>query len=144
MKNKKIIASLAALTMMSPNALANVDYTVQKGDSYWNISQKFNTTLNSILNSNNVTGNTNLSVGQKIIVPSNTYTVQKGDTYYLISKKCNISLSELLSVNGATSSSTLYPGQKITIPDNGNKYITHTVQKGDTYWTIPPAFCCVP
>lgn len=136
MRNKKIIASLTAMALIPSAALADVSYTVQKGDSYWNISQRFNTSLNSLLNANNASGNSSLMVGQIISVPSNTYTVQKGDTYYLIAKKCGISLSSLLSANGASSSSTLYPGQKISIPDSGSGYTKYTVQKGDTYWTI--------
>lgn len=136
MKNKKIAAALTALAMIPSSALADVSYTVQKGDSYWNISQKFNTSLSSVLNANGAGSNSSLSVGQIITVPSNTYTVQKGDTYYLIAKKCGVSLSSLLSLNGATSSSVLYPNQKIKIPDSGSGYTTYTVQKGDTYWTI--------
>ena len=136
MKNKKIIASLTAMALIPSAALADVSYTVQKGDSYWNISQRFNTSLNSLLNANNASGNSSLMVGQIISVPSNTYTVQKGDTYYLIAKKCGVSLSSLLSLNGASNSSILYPGQKISIPDSGSGYTTYTVQKGDTYWTI--------
>ena len=80
--------------------------------------------------------NSSLSIGQIITIPSNTYTVQKGDTYYLIAKKCGITLSSLLSANNATQNSALYVGDKVKIPDTSGDYITHTVQKGETYWTI--------
>ncbi len=136
MKNKKIIASLTAMALIHGSALANVSYTAEKGDSYWKISQKFNTTLNSVLNANGATTNTPISIGQIISVPSNTYTVQKGDTYYLIAKKCGVTLSTLLSANGATNNTVLYAGQKITIPDTDKGHNTYTVQKGDTYWII--------
>jgi len=122
--------------MLSSSAFASVSYTVQKGDSYWLISQKFNTSLSSVLSANNATSNTSLNTGQKITVPSNTYTVQKGDTYYLIAKKCGVTLSSLLSANNATQNSALYVGDKIKIPDTNGDYTTHTVQKGETYWTI--------
>jgi len=136
MKNKKIIASVTALLMIPGSALANVNYTVQKGDSYWNISQKFNTTLKAVLTSNGATESSSLYIGQQIIVPSHTYTVQKGDSYYLIAKKCGVELSSLLEKNNASSNSTLYVGQKITIPENNKKYKTHTVKQGETYWLI--------
>lgn len=136
MKHKKIISTAVLLGMLSSSAFASVSYTVQKGDSYWLISQKFNTSLSSVLNANNATANSSLNVGQKITVPSNTYTVQKGDTYYLIAKKCGVSLSSLLDANNATQNSTLYVGDKVKIPDTSAGYITHTVQKGETYWTI--------
>ena len=136
MKNKKIIASLTAMALIHGSALANVSYTAEKGDSYWKISQKFNTTLNSVLNANGATTNTPISIGQIISVPSNTYTVQKGDTYYLIAKKCGVTLSALLIANGATNNTVLYAGQKLTIPDTDKDHNTYTVQKGDTYWII--------
>lgn len=136
MKHKKLISAIAALTMLPTAALADVSYTVQKGDSYWNISQRFNTSLSSVMNANNASGNTALTVGQIITVPSHTYTVQKGDSYYLIAKKCGVTLSALLSANNATTTSSLYAGQKITIPGERGGYKTHTVQKGETYWTI--------
>ena len=135
MKNKKIIASVTALLMLPSSALADVNYTVQKGDSYWNISQKFNTTLKSVLSSNGATESSSLYIGQKIIIPSHTYTVQKGDTYYLIAKKCGVTLSALLEINKATENSNLYIGQKITIPEK-TFHKTHIVQKGETYWLI--------
>lgn len=135
MKNKKIIASVTALLMLPSSALADVNYTVQKGDSYWNISQKFNTTLKSVLSSNGATESSSLYIGQKIIIPSHTYTVQKGDTYYLIAKKCGVTLSALLEINKATENSNLYIGQKITIPEK-TFHKTHIVQKDETYWLI--------
>ena len=121
MKNKKLIASVTALLMIPGSALANVNYTVQKGDSYWNISQKSNTNLGSVLSANGATENSSLYVGQQITVPSHTYTVQKGESYYLIAKKCGVSLSSLLESNNATTSSSLYVGQKITIPGKNEK-----------------------
>ncbi|MBQ8807825.1 MAG: LysM peptidoglycan-binding domain-containing protein [Clostridia bacterium] len=136
MKHKKVISTIAALALIPSSAFADVNYTVQKGDSYWNISQRFNVGLRSVLNANNANENSYLEVGQVIKVPSNTYTVQKGDTYYLIAKKCGVSLSELLTSNNATNNTALYVGDKVTIPDSANGYTTYTVQKGDTYWTI--------
>ncbi len=136
MRGKKITSTLTAFALLSTSAMADVNYTVQKGDSYWNIAQRFNTSMNAVMNANSVNGNSYLVTGQIIKIPSNTYTAQKGDTYYLIAKKCGVSLSSLLSANGKTENSVLYPGQTVTIPDSGNGYTTYTVQKGDTYWII--------
>lgn len=131
-----ITGALTAFALLSSSAMADVSYTVQKGDSYWNIAKRFNTSMQSVIDANPESSDSYLITGQIIKIPSNTYTAQKGDTYYLIAKKCGVSLSSLLSANGKTSSSILYPGQTVTIPDSGNGYTTYTVQKGDTYWII--------
>ncbi len=136
MKNKKIISGLVALVMLPSTAFADVSYTVQKGDSYWLVSQKFNTSLSSVIDANNSSATSYLEVGQIIKVPSDTYTVQKGDSFFIIAQKCNVSLSELLSINNATQSTVLYTGRKIKIPTDTQGYLTYIVAKGDTYWTI--------
>ncbi len=137
MKNKKIISALVAISIVPQVAMAKVNYTVQKGDTYWLISQKFNTTLRKVLEENNTSSSSVLNIGDIVTVPSSTYIVQKGDTYWLIANKCGVSLKEILSANNATESTALYVGDKIKIPtsDTGNKNY-HTVQKGDTYWLI--------
>ena len=136
MRGKKITSALTAFALLSTSAMADVSYTVQKGDSYWNIAKRFNTSMQAVMDANPESASSYLITGQIIKIPSNTYTVQKGDTYYLIAKKCGVSLSSLLSENEASASSVLYPGQTVTIPDSGNGYTTYTVQKGDTYWII--------
>lgn len=137
MKHKKLLSLAAAIALIQSGASASVNYTAQKGDSYYNIAQKFNTTLSSVLSSNNASSSSVLDIGQKVIVNSNTYTVQKGDTYYLIAKKCNVALNSLLSANNASSSSVLHVGDKLTIPDeNKVEANVHTVVKGDTYYLI--------
>lgn len=136
MKKRQIGAALTALMLVPGGALADVSYVVQKGDSYWKISQKFNTTLNEVMSANDALSNSSLIAGETITVPSNKYTVQKGDTYYLIAQKCNVSLNDLLKENNAETNSSLYPGEKINIPSSESSQTTYTVQKGDTYWTI--------
>jgi len=74
-------------------------YVVQKGDSLWSISRKFNTSVNELKTLNNLSSNL-LSIGQILKLPSkNTYTVQKGDTLYSIARKYNISVTELKNKN---------------------------------------------
>lgn len=93
-------------------------YTVQKGDTYWIISQKLNESIQSLMTINNATQNTVLNIGQNLIVPQSTtvHTVKSGETYWLISKAYGVNLNELLSLNGATEKSYLYVGQQIKIP----------------------------
>ena len=45
-----------------------VIYTVVAGDNLYAIAQKYNTSVNAIMNANNLT-NSMLSIGQKLIIP---------------------------------------------------------------------------
>ena len=128
MKNKKIVSALVALSIIPQVAMARVNYTVQKGDSYWLISQKFNTTLTKVLEENNASQSSVLNVGDVVKVPSTTYTVGKGDTYWIIANKCGVSLKDLLSVNNANESSVLYVGDKMQI-----KYIIYSIYSKETF-----------
>ena len=136
MRIRKIIMTATAAAMIPVTALASTSYTVQKGESYWIISQKFGTSLSSILSANNATEQTSLNVGEVIKVPSNTYKAQKGDTFYLIAQRCNVSLNALLAANGANSSTVLNIGDVVKIPEPSGNYIEHIAVKGDTYWLL--------
>lgn len=100
--------------------IAGSTYMVDKGDSMYSISKKFNITVKELQDLNNLTS-TALNVGQilktnssskdsivtmvnpKIKVPTTivkkTHLVEKGDTLYSISKKYNITVSDLQQLN---------------------------------------------
>lgn len=116
-------------------------YIVQKGDSLWSITNKFNMTVSELKNLNNLTNNL-LSIGQvlKIKDSSNngktTYTVQKGDSLWVIANKYGITTEELKSYNNLTSN-LLSIGQVLKIPQGKTSTENiYTVKKGDSLWTI--------
>lgn len=105
-------------------------YIVQKGDSLWAIAQKYNITVNELINLNNLTSLT-LQIGDELKVPNiiideeieddedlpalKTYTVQKGDTLWSIANSNNISVDKLKAANNLTSN-LLSVGQSLIIP----------------------------
>ena len=93
------------------------NYTVKKGDTLYSIAKKYDTTVNELININNLK-NTNLSIGQIIKVPiSNNYmeyVVNKGDTLYSISRKFGMTLTDLVNINNLKSSD-IYIGQKLLV-----------------------------
>lgn len=94
-------------------------YTVQKGDSLYQIAKKYNTTIENLKKINNLTNNT-LSIGQKIQVPIFNeeyflYNVVKGDSLYQIAKKYNTTTNDIKSLNNLTSN-ILSIGQTLKIP----------------------------
>ena len=90
-------------------------YIVKKGDTLYSIAQKFDTTVDNLIATNNLT-NPNLSIGQIIKLDnSKIYTVLKDDTLYSIAKKFNTSINEIMDLNNLESI-ILSIGQKLLIP----------------------------
>lgn len=124
----------AGATVKIPDSVNGyTTYTVQKGDTYWIISQKYGVSLSSLLSLNNATEGSILYVGDKVLIPASsggsssggtssptvtytTYTVRDGDTLWSIAINQGIPYSELLSVNSLSESSYIYTGMKLTIP----------------------------
>lgn len=123
------------------NEQAQNIYTVKKGDSLWVIANRFGTTVDSIKKANNLSTN-NLSIGQKLIIPTTnvpgsneiTYVVKKGDSLWLIANKYDTTVDKIKSANNL-SSNTLSIGQVLVIPSTSS-FTTYTVKKGDSLWII--------
>lgn len=100
------------------NVTNNITYTVVKGDTLWDIANKYKTTVSKIKNINNLDTNL-LQIGQKLIIPisgsGKEYIVQKGDTLYSISRKYGTTVTDLINLNNLQST-TLIIGQKLLIP----------------------------
>lgn len=95
-----------------------ITYVVKKGDSLWAIANKYDTTVDKIKSTNNLSSNT-LSIGQTLIIPSTSsftnYTVQKGDSLWVIANKYNTTVDNIKKLNGLTSNN-LSIGQKLLLP----------------------------
>lgn len=121
-------------------------YTVKRNDSLWSIARDNGTTVDAIINANNLTS-TELQIGQRLIIPSSstdndntsntsTYRVASGDSLYSIAKKFNTSVNELTRLNNLNST-LLQIGQILIVPSNtssGGK--TYVVTLDDSLWSI--------
>lgn len=95
-----------------------ITYVVKKGDSLWLIANKYDTTVDKIKSTNNLSSNA-LSIGQTLIIPSTSsftnYTVQKGDSLWLIASNYNTTVDNIKKLNGL-STNNLSIGQKLLLP----------------------------
>lgn len=104
-------------------------HTVQAGETYWKISQKYCVNLNELLKINNANEYSELNIGQKIYIPNNGssnnakpyvtytyYTVQKGDDFWKISLKFGIPQYELITANNMNEKTVLNIGDVLKIP----------------------------
>lgn len=130
-------------------------YTVLRGDTLYGIAKRFNTSVQYLKEINNLKDNT-LQIGQVLKVTNNSdnepmecivYTVKKGDSLYSIAKKYNTTVEEIKRYNNLNSN-LLNIGDRIVIPcnvgndykDQNNNYVSYTVLKGDTIYSIAEKF----
>jgi membrane-bound lytic murein transglycosylase D len=103
-------------------------YVVKKGDTFFNVSKRFAVSRSTIAGWNNISPNTNLKLGQKLVIKSSTpqlasasstrlihYKVKSGDSLMQLSRKFGVSLNELKKSNPQVVSKGLRPGQSIKI-----------------------------
>ena len=134
-------------------------YVVQSGDSLYSIAQKLGVSLQDLIEINDLT-NTNLSIGQELIIPEkdvivvpptitpdnnqNTYTVSSGDSLYSIARRFNTTVDEIKRLNNLTNNN-LSIGQVLRIPSSNNdtsnnNVTTYTVSSGDSLYSIARRF----
>lgn len=94
-------------------------YVVRKGDTLSGIAKMFNVTTNTIVWSNDITGNT-VSPGDRLVilpVSGVRHIVKKGDTLQSLAKKYSADAEEIAQFNDLTASSKLSLGDMVIIPD---------------------------
>lgn len=101
-------------------------YTINKGDTLYNISKRYNVALSLIMRANQFVDIYNLQVGSQICIPIKipmqvsqimTYVIKDTDTLQSILKEFGITYDELLLYNDLQNT-TLVPGMAIAVPTN--------------------------
>ena len=119
-------------------------YLIKEGETLEDIASKFNTSVDMILNINDIYSREYLRAGEEIIVPKNQesyftyYTVNQGDTLYQIARKYNINPSLLALLNGLNMEDYIYPNQRLIIPKSG--YSFYITKDGDTLNMVADKF----
>ena len=90
---------------------------VQKGDTLYNISRRYNVPIRDIIETNHLTPPYTLYVGRVLKMPIARYhTVVHGDTLYSISRKYNVDITTLSKLNNLREPYALSIGQKLALP----------------------------
>ncbi|MBC7341077.1 MAG: LysM peptidoglycan-binding domain-containing protein [Clostridia bacterium] len=124
---------------------ATIAYRVAPGDTLWLLSQRYETSVAAIINTNRLRSNY-LQVGQPLFLPIlyqptqnqgyYLYRVQKGDTLWLLAQRIGtITVSDIQRANGITSD-YLWVGQALKIPVAKSGYQAYQVQPGDSLYLI--------
>ncbi|MBO4532157.1 MAG: LysM peptidoglycan-binding domain-containing protein [Treponema sp.] len=158
---KKSLLICAILFAAAISLFADTTYKVEKGDTLYSISRKYQITVAELRAANNLSENDVIKVGQKLKIPTadisnaaalatdnkattsgsatlsstratKEYTVVKGDTMYSISKKNGMTLAEFMALNNLDSNSVIKVGQKLKIYTSGTTANTGTTSTGST------------
>ena len=105
-------------TSNTPSNPSNT-YVVKSGDSLYSIARRYGVTVDALKSANGKTSNL-LSIGEVLVIPTNTnttrtYTVKSGDSLWKIATTYGVSVNTLKQANGLTSD-LLSIGQILVIP----------------------------
>lgn len=145
----------------NPNDSINTEtiyYTVQSGDTLWEIAKKYKTTINEIASINDISNPNLIYPGQTLRILTNsinegsetratgsiTYTVKRGDTLSKIALAYGVTVNHIVQLNNIQNPNLIYPGEKLRITESkittlnpiGGINNIYRVQRGDTLWRI--------
>ncbi|MBU5438927.1 LysM domain-containing protein [Tissierella sp. MSJ-40] len=148
------IPSMAPPVPSCPNGFL---YTIRAGDTLFELSQRFNVSVQAIINANPGIDPNRLQIGQVICIPSMAppvppcpngflYTIRAGDTLFELSQRFNVSVQAIINANPGIDPNRLQIGQVICIPmvtfpvppcPSGFLY---TIRAGDTLFALSQRF----
>lgn len=123
------LAWLLFLTGLTSLVAQEQRVEVAPGDTLYSLARRYDTSVQQIMDLNDISDPRELRVGQMILVsqasmtaapaeiayPLEEYVVQSGDTLYGIARRTGMQVSELLSVNGLQESAVIKPGQELKV-----------------------------
>ena len=136
-----------------PSAGGTTTITIQRGQTLSGIALEYNTTVQILVELNNIANPNLINAGSTLIVPSGEspidtdgnstsgqtiYVVQRGDTLNKIAAEFGTTARAIAMENNIRNINLIYVGQRLIIPTN--RYdLNHTLYKiqwGDTLWSI--------
>ncbi|MGE6517177.1 glycoside hydrolase family 18 protein [Lysinibacillus sphaericus] len=93
-------------------------HVVRAGESIWSIAQAYGTSVQSIVDANQIPEPNKLVIGQALVIPivGSFYYVQPGDSLWSIGQRFGINYLTLAQVNGMNPNQPLSIGMRLYIP----------------------------
>lgn len=130
-----------------------VFYTVQRGDTLSEIASRYGTTVQELVDINNLSNPNLIYPGETLRIATNStihgsetrgtgsiiYTVQRGNTLSQIANSYGVTVSHIVELNNIQNPNLIYPGEKLRITESNHTNLNpvvqnnyYTVQRGDT------------
>lgn len=108
-------------------------HVVQRGDTIWKLASIYHTSMNAIIQLNQLPNPNELLIGQAIVIPDTTtpHIIQYGETLWSIANTYNVSIQAIQQANPSINPYNLIPGTTIYIPPR-----LHIVQPRESLWQI--------
>lgn len=132
----------------TPQGQTTTTYVVQWGDTLYAIARRCGTTVEAIVQANNITDPNSIRVGQQLTLSCGGDTtttvehiVKPGENLFRIALTYNTTVEAIAAANGIVNPSYIWVGQKLLIPQSTGAPPTspgryHVVQPGETLYSI--------
>jgi LysM repeat protein len=161
MRNRLLKASLLIAILVlntvavqaAPPRSDPIVHIVQWGETLSMIANHYGTTVESIVQANNLRNANYIYTGQRLVIPSGAgtwsggtyYTVKRGDNLTLIAARFGTTVSAIVQANNLQNPSFIYKGQELFIPGAvvppvSGTGVYYTVSPGDTLMGITYRF----
>ncbi len=133
----------------------SIEYIVQRGDTLSAIARRYGTTVQEIVDINNIQNPDLIYPGEKLRILTNStipgseergtgsiiYTVQRGNTLSQIAREYHVSVEHIVELNDIKNPNLIYPGQKLRMtesdvtdlsPIDNTMQVYYVVKEGDT------------
>ncbi|ATW28101.1 LysM peptidoglycan-binding domain-containing protein [Candidatus Formimonas warabiya] len=135
----------------------SISYIIQPGDTLGQIAQRFNISLDGIIEINpEIKDDNRLEVGRVIFIPGirppsskpytfglTQYTIRPGDTLWEIAHRNRTNIETILSYNPGLDANSLQVGKIISLPRAAGPalsspmgFMTYTIRPGDALWRL--------
>ena len=104
-----------------------IEYTVEAGDTLWQIANEYNTSIYEIARLNGIDNPNLIYIGEKLTIITNSnfeitfgagkafYTVKKGDTLSSLSLRFKKTVEDIVRLNNIQNPNLIYVGQRLRI-----------------------------
>jgi len=124
-----------------------LEYAVQGGDTFSSIAENFGVSVDTILWANNLSKNSKLTIGQKLIilpVSGVLYEVKSGDSLAKIAKKYKGETSEIISFNNLAGEEDIFVGDILVIPNGTMPVVEIYVPPASTWAPLASSYFICP